>query len=112
MARADEIAEPPKEPLWRRFGRRNLLYVAFVILLIPLGIALEATGPGGPDRGGGVGGAVLAGGLVSLAFFLVNAVLAGVALAKGRPARIALIACALPAGLVLGLCLLAALISF
>ena len=48
---------------WRRFGRRNWAYLAFVVLLVPFGIALEASGPGGPDRGGGVAAALMLGGI-------------------------------------------------
>ncbi len=51
-----------KESWWRRFGLRNWGYLAFVALLVPFGIALEASGPGGPDRGGGVAAAVMLGG--------------------------------------------------
>jgi len=43
-----------------------MAYLVFLALLIPLGIALEASGPGGPDGGGGVGAAVMLGGIGSL----------------------------------------------
>jgi hypothetical protein len=102
------VPTPPPGPRrwWQRFGRRNLLYIAFLLLLVPFGIALEASGPGGPDRGGGVGAAVMIGALGSVAFFLVNAVLAIIALARGRPAETAMIACALPLALVVFMFLL------
>jgi hypothetical protein len=78
------------------FGYRNIAYVMFVALLFPLGMALEAAGPHGPDAGGGWMTVLLFWALASLAFFGVNAVLAIVALAKGRSPQQALIACALP----------------
>ena len=53
--RTDEVALR----WWRRFGRRNIGYLAFVVSLTPSGIALEATGPGGPDRDDGVGSMTL-----------------------------------------------------
>ena len=43
----------------------------------------------------------------SLAFFVVNAVLVAVAIANRRSPRKALIACALPTGLILGFMILA-----
>ena len=87
-----DAVEPPGPLLptvrwWRRFGRRNLGYIAFVVLVIPFGIALEASGPGGPDRGGGVGAALMLWGIVSLAFFAVNAALLVFALRKGAARR-------------------------
>jgi hypothetical protein len=89
-----------------RFGYRNIAYLGFVGLLIPLGIALEASGPRGPDRGGGIALALLLWGIVSGLFFVINAVLAIVAMARGRPAGTALIGCALPIAIVLGTLLL------
>ncbi len=91
---------------WQRFGRRNIAFLIFLALLVPFGIALEASGPRGPDSGGGVGAAVLLGGVVSAAFLAVNAVLAVVALIRGRPPAKALIACALPIAIVLLMLLL------
>jgi hypothetical protein len=91
---------------WRRFGRRNWLYLAFVILLIPFGIALEASGPGGPNRGGGVAAALMLGGIGTALFFVVNAALLIIALVKKRPAGKPAIACALPIAIVLGMLLL------
>jgi hypothetical protein len=93
-------------PWWRRFGRRNIAYLIFLMLLVPFGIALEASGPRGPDSGGGVGAAVLLGGLASAAYLAVNAVLAVVALIRGRPLAKPLIACALPIAIVLLMLLL------
>jgi hypothetical protein len=100
---------PAKPTQWRRFGYRNTAYLVFLALLIPLGIALEASGPGGPDRGGGVGAAVMLGGIGSLLFFLANAVLLLIALIKHRSARIPLIACALPIAIVVFMLVLEAL---
>ena len=108
---SDAAQEPlppaPPESWVRRFGRRNVAYILFVLAVIALGIALEATGPGGPDRGGGVGAGVMLWGAGSLAFFVVNAVLVAVAIANRRSPRKALIACALPTGLILGFMILA-----
>ena len=92
--------------MWRRFGRRNIAYIAFVILLVPFGMALEASGPGGPDRGGGVAAALMLGGIGTAVFFVVNAILLIVALVKNRPAAKPAIACALPIAIVLGMLLL------
>ena len=94
---------------WRRFGRRNWAYLAFVVLLVPFGIALEASGPGGPDRGGGVAAALMLGGIGTALFFLINAVLLIIALVKKQPAGKPAIACALPIAIVLGMLLLEAL---
>jgi hypothetical protein len=102
----------PRTPWWKRFGRRNLAYIAFVVLLIPFGIALEASGPGGPDRGGGVGAAVMIWGIGSLAFFVVNAVLLVFALVRSQPAAKAFVACALPSGLIVVSMLLAGMMEF
>src|SRR5207249_3029547 len=89
-------ALPRAESRASRFGYGNIAYLVFVALLIPLGIAMEASGPRGPDRGGGIAVALLLWGIVSGLFFVINAGLAIVALARGRPAGKALIGCALP----------------
>jgi len=91
----------------RRFGRRNLGFLLFTVVTIGSGIALEASGPGGPDRGGGVGAALFVWGLGSIIFFAVNAVLVAYDVTRHRPARKALIACVLPAGILLAFLLLA-----
>jgi len=105
-----DLAKPDAPPQTAsrasRFGYRNIAYLVFVALLIPLGIALEASGPRGPDRGGGIAVALLLWGIVSGLYFVINAALAIVALAKGRPAGTALIGCALPIAIVLGTLLL------
>jgi hypothetical protein len=97
---------PAPERWWRRFGWRNWAYLAFVILLVPFGIALEASGPSGPDHGGGLAAALIIGGIGTGLFFLVNLVLLIVALAKNRPAGKPAIACALPIAIILGTFLL------
>ena len=79
---------------------------------IPFGIALEARGPGGPDRGGGVAAAIMRWGIVSTLFFLINAILVIVALARSKPFGHALIACALPLGLVLLVMLSSAFVPY
>jgi len=111
-ATQEPLPPAPPESWVRRFGRRNVAYILFVAAVIALGIALEATGPGGPDRGGGVGAGVMLWGAGSLAFFVVNAVLVAVAVANRRPARKALIACALPTGIMLGIVILAQFIAY
>jgi len=95
-----------KEVWWRRFGLRNWGYLAFVALLVPFGIALEASGPGGPDRGGGVAAALMLGGIGTTLFFIINLILLIVAAAKCRPAGKAAIACALPIIILLGMMVL------
>jgi hypothetical protein len=85
------------QPGWpARFGRRNLAYLGFVLLLIPLGLAMEEAGPKGPDSGGGIMFAIILWAIVSIGFFAVNAVLSIVAFAKAKPIGKPLIACALP----------------
>ena len=98
--------EPPALPWYRRFGRRNLAYIAFTILLIPAAIGIESTGPRGPDAGGGIMAGLMLWGIVSLAFFVINAVLLVIALAKGEQAGKPLLACALPLAIVVGAMLL------
>jgi len=100
------LPPPLPEIWWRRFGWRNWAYLAFIILLVPFGIALEASGPGGPDRGGGVAAAVMIGGIGTALFFLANLLLLIVALIKNRPAGKPAIACALPIAIILGMFLL------
>jgi hypothetical protein len=77
-------------------GRRNIAYVVFVSLLVPFGMFLEASGPKGPDSGGGIMAAMILWSVVSLIFFIANAGLLISSLARGRSAMKPLIACALP----------------
>jgi hypothetical protein len=86
----------------RRLGYRSLVYLAFVMLLIPLERAMNQ-GVAEPEDGGGLGLVLGLWLVVSLLFFLGNAVLALVAAARGRPIAIPMIACVLPV-----ICLLAA----
>jgi len=99
----DDVTDRPSGPSrpLAGFGMRNVVYLVFVVLLIPLSYALEAGGPKGPDAGGGIAFGLTLWAVVSLVFFLVNAVLAIVAGIRGRPAGPALIACALPPGIIL-----------
>lgn len=84
-------------PTWlQSVGRRNLAYIAFVVILIPVANLLEASGPRGPDAGGGIMLGIILWALVSLVFFVVNAILLFVALAKQRPFQKPLVACLLP----------------
>src|SRR5205823_1200229 len=92
------VAGPPLRLRQHRLSRVRRL-------LIPLGIAMEASGPRGPDRGGGIAVALLLWGIVSGLFF-VNAGLAIVALARGRPPGKAPVGCALPIAIVFGMLLL------
>lgn len=85
-----------------KVGRRNLAYVAFVLVLLPIALLLEAGGPNGPDAGGGMMFGMIVWALVSLVFFLVNVVLLIRALAKGLPAKKPFIACLLPVLLIVG----------
>jgi len=45
----------------------------FVSLLVPFGMLLEASGPKGPDSGGGIMAAMILWSMVSLIFFIANA---------------------------------------
>ncbi|WP_374372056.1 hypothetical protein [Dongia sp.] len=104
------IDEKPERPIlagWiATWGKRNLAYTVFVILLIPLANLLEASGPKGPDAGGGIMLGLIVWGLVSLVFFLVNAILLIIALVKERSAMKPFIACLLP-GIVIAATLIA-----
>lgn len=86
----------------QRGGRRNVAYVVFVAILIPVANALEASGPQGPDSGGGIMLGLIVWGLVSLGFFLVNAILLIAALAKSGEALKPFIACLLPVLVIAG----------
>ena len=101
----DSDPGPPPEPLpaaLLKFGQRNLLYIGFVTLLGPLGLALEGPRPVGAQGLGaqgmdGLAFALMMCALVSLVFFLINAGLVVFDLTKGRRIAKALIGCALPA---------------
>jgi hypothetical protein len=84
-------------PGWiANWGRRNFAYTIFVIMLIPVANILEASGPSGPDSGGGIMFGLIVWALVSFVFFLVNAILLIVALIKERNAMKPFIGCLLP----------------
>lgn len=89
-------ANPPPAGWLGRWGRRNLAYIVFVAILIPAANALEASGPQGPDSGGGIMFGLIVWGLVSLVFFIANAILLIIALAKNGNALKPFIACLLP----------------
>ena len=86
----------------RGFGYRNVAFLLFTLLMVPFGMVMEASGPAGPDRGGGIWAVLLLWGLGSAVFVLANVVLLIVALGRGRPAGAPLIAIGLPPGIVFG----------
>ena len=65
------------------------------VLWTEFGNGQEAAGPQRPDAGGGIMAAIILWSVVSLIFFIANAV-AIASLARGRSAAKPLIACALP----------------
>jgi hypothetical protein len=81
---------------WLKFGQRNILYIGFVALSVPLGMALDGPRPAGTQGLGGLAFALLLCVAVSAGFFTLNAGLVVVDLAKGRRVVKALIGCALP----------------
>ena len=89
----------------RSFGYRNLAYLAFIGSLFWLTPLFDAQALD-PEDGGGLGLVLSFWAVVSIAFFLVNAVLAVIAAARGRPLGAASVACALPV-----LCLIAVRIA-
>ena len=95
---------------WRRFGRRNLCYIALVVLLIPFGMALQGSGADAVHGGHGIWTAFLVWCIGSLAYFVVNAVLLVSALARDQPVAKPLIACALPFGVLGGVLLAESLV--
>lgn len=93
----------PPAPNWlRRWGRRNLAYIAFVAVLIPAANVLEASGPQGPDSGGGMMLGLIVWALVSLVFFVWNAILLIAALVRNGNALKPFIACLLPILIIVG----------
>ena len=94
--RVDEEPDDLTPASWLKFGQRNILYLGFVALLVPFGLALDGPRPPGTQSLGGFAFAVMLCGAVSAGFFLINAGLVVVDLAKGRRALKALIGCALP----------------
>jgi hypothetical protein len=98
MHRGPDDEEPPDltPASWLKFGQRNILYIGFVALSVPFGMALDGPRPAGTQSLGGIAFALMVCGAVSVAFFLINAGLVVVDLAKGRRVAKALIGCALP----------------
>lgn len=80
-----------------RFGWPNIAYLVFVVAVIAATLAIEGAARRAPD---GDGGGVIFGWIlwlvVSVPFFAWNLGVAIAALARGRPARTALIGAALP----------------
>jgi hypothetical protein len=97
-----ERTRDPKEPAdatpasWLRFGQRNILYLGFVSLLIPLALALDGPRIAGTRGTAGFAFAMTLCGVVSVVFFLLNAGHVGFNLAKGRRIGKPLIGCVLP----------------
>lgn len=81
---------------WLKFGQRNILYIGFVALSVPMGLALDGPRPAGTLSHGGLAFALMLCVSVSVGFFVLNAGLVMVDLVKGRRAAKALIGCALP----------------
>lgn len=81
----------------KAFGRRNLAYLVFTVLLFPLVLLLEATGKSrGPDGGAGHMLAVALWSIASLASVGVNGVLFFVGLSNKRPVLKEVIGLVLP----------------
>lgn len=79
-----------------RFGQRNVLYMGFVALLIPFGLALDGPRVPGAQSMGGVAFALMLCAAVSAGFFMLNLGLMVAALARGGRIAKASIGCALP----------------
>jgi hypothetical protein len=92
----DEDPDDLTPAAWLKFGQRNVLYIGFVALLVPFGMALDGPRPAGTQSLGGLGFALMLCVAVSAGFFLLNVGLVVVDLAKGRRVAKALIGCALP----------------
>lgn len=105
------LSPAPRGSWVRRFGRRNVGYILFVIAMIGLAIAIEGRDPATPEESAGVGLAIMVWGAGSVGFFVINAVFVAMDLANHRSPRKAAIACALPIGLMLGLIILAQFIA-
>jgi hypothetical protein len=96
QGRDDEEPADLTPASWLKFGQRNILYLGFVALSVPLGMALDGPRPAGTQSPGGFAFALMLCVMVSAGFFLINAGLVVVDLAKGRRIAKALIGCALP----------------
>ena len=97
MHQGRENDEPDLTPAsWLKFGQRNILYIGFVTLLVPFGMALNGPRPADTQSPGGFTFTLMLCATVSVGFFLINAGLMVFDLAKGRRIMKALIGCALP----------------
>jgi hypothetical protein len=96
QARDDEEPADLTPTSWLRFGQRNILYIGFVALSVPFGLALDGPRPPGTQSLGGFAFSLMLCILVSAGFFLINAGLVVIDLAKRRRIAKALIGCALP----------------
>lgn len=79
-----------------RFGQRNVLYLGFVVLLVPFGLALDGRRPPGTESLGGIAFAFMLCIAVSMGFFVLNASLVVAAAARRRHSAKAAIGCVLP----------------
>jgi len=94
--RGDEEEADLTPASWLKFGQRNVLYIGFVALSVPFGLALDGPRPAGTQSLGGFAFALTLCVAVSAGFFLINAGLVMFDLAKGRRIAKALTGCALP----------------
>jgi hypothetical protein len=78
------------------FGWRNLAFIIGTVLLIPPGLALESTGPHGPDAGGGAMAALLLWYLGAALFLVFNLVAVIKGFIRGQLVLRAVIRCVLP----------------
>lgn len=106
---AERRPRPPVEPATGigRFGRRNVLYILFVLLTIGSAILVEIGGVGGAEGPRLVALLIWFWGAGSIGFFFVNAILFVVARVRGTSVRKAVIGCGLPTGLMILLLILA-----
>ena len=95
QGRDDEGSADLTPAAWLKFGQRNILYIGFVTLSVPFGMALDGRRLAGTQSlGGGAFALMLC--ALSHTVFVLNAGLVVVDLAKGRRVAKALIGCALP----------------
>jgi hypothetical protein len=92
----DQRPDDPTPASWLKFGQRNILYIGFVALSVPFGMALDGPRPAGTPDPGGLSLALMLCVAVSAGFFVLNAGLVVIDLARGRRVAKALIGCALP----------------
>lgn len=93
-------ALPPAPESWvRRFGRRNVAYILFVLLTFGGAALFDATGSGVEEASQLVAAAIWFWSIGSIGFFVVNAILLIFTVVRGGSRRKAAIACGLPIGL-------------